>query len=372
MKQEEQFMPMISDHGSPAALSGSEILRQENLHLNTVGTVYDSVFRTECEHLKPLLIPVINELFRTDYAMEDVGALRLANEHLLRDHDTDKEKIKRITDGLIKLGDMMYHIECQSTSDGSILIRLVDYNLRIGYEYASHDTKKGCVRIEFPRSALLILDKGGRTKVSDMQVEYCHGEESLKINIPVMHVQAYSMDEIFEKKLYFLIPFYTMRFKRKIKQIVRDRENTLESKAKYDKIISEMKVFADRLYKACEDKELSEDYTRELGNMYREIAEAMAAGLDDDRREGMVNTMGGKILKLQAEIWMEEGMEKEKVNTEREKKRADEAEQRADEAEQRADEEKKRAVEAERKLKMERKELAEARKEIERLKAAAN
>ncbi len=244
------------------------------------------------------------------------------------------------------------------------------------YEYASHDKKKGCVRIEFPRSALLMLDKGGRTKVSDMKVEYCHGEESLKINIPVMHVQAYSMDEIFEKKLYFLIPFYTMRFKRKIKQIVGDKENTLESKVKYDKIISEMKTFADRLYKACEDKELSEDYTRELGNMYRDIAKAMAAGLDDDRREGMVNTMGGKILKLQAEVWMEEGMEKEKVNTEREKKRADGEKKRADVEKKRADEEKQRADKAERQLEMERRKHEEENKvlkeEIARLKAAAN
>ena len=205
--------------------------------------------------------------------------------------------------------------------------------------------------IEFPRSALLMLNKGGRTKLSDMQVEYCHGEGSLKVNILVMHVQAYSMDEIFEKKLYFLIPFYAMRFKRKIRQIIRDSENTLETKAKYDKIILELKVFADRLYKACENKELSEDYTRELGKLYRDIAEATAVGLDSDRREGMVNTMGGKVLKLQAEIWMEEGMEIEKINTDREKKRADEAEQRADEAEIKLD---------------------EALREIERLKAAAN
>ncbi len=39
----------------------------------------------------------------------------------------------------------------------------------------------------------------------------------------------------------------------------------------------------------------------------------------------MVNTMGGKVLKLRAEIWMEEGMEIEKKNTDREKKRADDA-----------------------------------------------
>ena len=220
--------------------------------------------------------------------------------------------------------------------------------------------------IEFPRSALLMLNKGGRTKLSDMQVEYCHVEGSLKVNIPVMHVQAYSMDEIFEKKLYFLIPFYAMRFKRKIRQIIRDSENTLETKAKYDKIILEMKVFADRLYKACEDKELSEDYTRELGNMYRDVAEAIAAGLDDDRREGMVNTMGGNILKLQAEIWMEEGMEKgmkkEKVNTDREKKRADEEKQRADKAERQFEEERRKHEEENKVLK----------REIERLKAAAN
>ena len=57
--------------------------------LNIVGTVYDSVFRTECEHMKPLLIPVINELFQTDYAMEDVGMMRLANEHLLKEHGHD-------------------------------------------------------------------------------------------------------------------------------------------------------------------------------------------------------------------------------------------------------------------------------------------
>ena len=116
-----------------------------------------------------------------------------------------------------------------------------------------------------------------------------------------------------------------------------------------------MKVFADRLYKACEDKELSEDYTRELGNMYRDVAEAMAAGLDDDRREGMVNTMGGNILKLQAEIWMEEGMEKEKVNTDREKKRADEAERQLEEERRKHEEENK-----------------VLKREIERLKAAAN
>ena len=303
--------------------------------LNNVGTVYDNVFRTECEHMKPLLIPVINELFQTNYTMKDTGVLRLANEHLLRDHDTEEDEMKRITDSLLKIGDTLYHVECQSTGDGSILIRLVDYNLRIGFENAYHDRKKRHLRIDLPMSALLMLGKGGKNKMTHMKVEYTHEGKSLEIEIPVMHVQAYTMEEIFEKELYFLIPFYTMRFKREIREIAKDKENSLESRDKYDKIISEMKVFAERLREACEDKKLSEDYTRELAAFYVEIMNATAIGLDNEKREGMVNTMGGKILKLKAEVWMEEGrkegMEQEKVNTDREKKRADEAELECDE-----------------------------------------
>ena len=93
-----------------------------------------------------------------------------------------------------------------------------------------------------------------------------------------------------------------------------------------------MKAFAERLREACEIRELSEDYTRELAAFYVEIVNATAIGLDNEKREGMVNTMGGKVLKLQAELFIEEGIEREKVNTDREKKRADEAELERDEA----------------------------------------
>lgn len=69
----------------------------------------------------------------------------------------------------------------------------------------------------------------------------------------------------------------------------------------------------------------------------------------------MVNTMGGKVLKLQAEIWMEEGMEIEKKNTDREKKRADDAMKQLEEERKKQEEDNRIMME-----------------EIERLKAAAN
>lgn len=76
----------------------------------------------------------------------------------------------------------------------------------------------------------------------------------------------------------------------------------------------------------------------------------------------MVNTMGGKVLKFRAEIWMEEGMEIEKKNTDREKKRADDAMKQLENERRQLEEERKKHEEDNRIM----------MKEIERLKAAAN
>ena len=43
---------------------------------------------------------------------------------------------------------------------------------------------------------------------------YRHDGQSVSVDVPVMQVQAYSAEEIYEKELYFLVPFYAMRFER--------------------------------------------------------------------------------------------------------------------------------------------------------------
>lgn len=78
--------------------------------------------------------------------------------------------------------------------------------------------------------------------------------------VPVMHVQGYSMKEIYEKNLYFLIPFFPLRYEKSIEHIA---NNCLENLEEYDKIYSELKEFTALFYDAYIHNKLSEKYTRE-------------------------------------------------------------------------------------------------------------
>lgn len=68
-------------------------------------TVFDDVFRTIAQKMPQLLIPLINEVFHTNYSdNEDFEQLR--NEHY--------EKYgKIITNSIIRIGRHVYHLECR-------------------------------------------------------------------------------------------------------------------------------------------------------------------------------------------------------------------------------------------------------------------
>jgi hypothetical protein len=72
----------------------------------TNNTIFDDVFRTMVEKMTYLVVPLINEVFHTAYP-EDVKIVQLRNEHQLEDGEI-------ITDSCLRIGDMLYHIECQT------------------------------------------------------------------------------------------------------------------------------------------------------------------------------------------------------------------------------------------------------------------
>lgn len=64
------------------------VQKKENKIIVTdmVGTPYDDVFRTLLERCQKLIIPVINEVFKTDYDMSEDITL-ISNEHYIVDQD---------------------------------------------------------------------------------------------------------------------------------------------------------------------------------------------------------------------------------------------------------------------------------------------
>lgn len=74
------------------------------------------------------------------------------------------------------------------------------------------------LEVEFPQSAILQLrsDKKIKRKLK-LVIKTPGGNVSYKV--PVVDVQEYDLDTIFEKGLYFLLPFYIFRYEKKFSSI---------------------------------------------------------------------------------------------------------------------------------------------------------
>ena len=86
-------------------------------------TIFDDVFRTMLEKMPQLAVPLINEVFGTSYP-EDVKIIQKRNEH-----QTQNGRI--ITDSHLLIANRIYHIECQSTDDSTMVIRMIEYDFAI-------------------------------------------------------------------------------------------------------------------------------------------------------------------------------------------------------------------------------------------------
>ena len=174
-------------------------------------TIFDDVFRTMLEKMPHLVIPLINEVFGTDYP-DDIPIVQKRNEHL-----TATGII--ITDSHLFIADKIYHIECQSTSDSTMVIRMIQYDFATALEYA--EKENGKYRIYFPQSCVLYLRGKNGPDFLEMELVMPDGQ-CVNYKVPVIRAERYTSDMIFQKKLLFLLPFYIIRYEKSVKKIEED------------------------------------------------------------------------------------------------------------------------------------------------------
>ena len=168
----------------------------------TNNTIFDDVFRTMVEKMTYLIVPLINEVFHTSYP-EDVKIMHLRNEHQLEDGEL-------ITDARLLIGDKVYHIECQSSDDTMMAIRMFEYDLAIALENRQRIGRKFYVK--FPKSCVIYLRSTKNTPdVEEVEVLFPDGQVCV-YRVPTVKMELYTKDSIFEKNLLLLLPFYVMRY----------------------------------------------------------------------------------------------------------------------------------------------------------------
>ena len=251
-------------------------------------TIFDDVFRTMIEKMSYLAVPLINEVFHTSYP-EDVKITQLRNEHQQKDGEI-------ITDSCLLIGKKMYHIECQSTDDTTMAIRMIEYDFAIAVENAEKQGRR--YRIEFPRSCVLFLRSSGNTPdYLEADVIFPDGKTHV-YSIPAIKMADYTKDHIFEKNLLMLLPFYIMRYEKKKHDMRKNLELLQILLDEYDEIRINL------------EKELTETGKAELYTNLTKLIVEIADHIfekEEDIRKGIGDVMGGKVLELESERLKAEG-----------------------------------------------------------------
>ncbi len=270
---------------------------------NSIGTPFDDVYRTLLEKCTSLMIPVINEIFKTNYSYDE-EVLVLSNEHYVV--EGEGKDVKRVTDSYLLIAGKRYHIECQSVEDSIMEIRMVEYDFSIALsELKNLKVKTGePQKIVLPHSAVIVIRD--LNKLSD-NLELVLSVPSYKDNsltynevlysVPVVKITDYSKEEIFEKDLIFFIPYYIMKFEKRLEEINENPDKLNELTADYRDIY-------DRLVTLSNNSRFNRKYLRDLISLISKLINVVARKADNVKER--LDVMGGQVLELESDKMIEE------------------------------------------------------------------
>ena len=280
-------------------------------------TIFDDVFRTMLEKMPQLAVPLINEVFGTSYP-EDVKIIQKRNEH-----QTKKGRI--ITDSHLLIANRIYHIECQSTDDSTMVIRMIEYDFAISLEQVQKEN--GRYRMYFPQSCVLYLRGTKKRDTISVELVMPNGD-TVEYTVPVVQVQEFTCDDMLRKRLLFLLPYHVIKYEQE-KDLDTDSE-------KWKEFLDECKKIESYLEENFLEKGNEKSY-RDMIELIIRIADHVFR--DNEKvRKGFGDVMGGKVLELESDKLIQRGIEQgleqgieqgiamERKNTELVRRKAEEAE----------------------------------------------
>ncbi|MCD7956990.1 MAG: hypothetical protein LUG93_14830 [Lachnospiraceae bacterium] len=260
---------------------------------------YDDVYRTMLNDCSSLIIPVINEVFHENYTGKE-KIVYSQNEHFINRQDGDLEK--RVTDAsftIIGIEAKNYLVECQSNPDSSMLVRIFEYSTQIALDEGEIEGDE--LKVEIPNCAILFL-RSTKNTPDKLRITLNTPGGSAGFDVLIMKTQEYTLDEIFEKNLYFLIPFYIFSYEAHLAEYDEDEQKLQLLKAEYARI-------NDRLDDLCRKQYLSTYYRKIIVEMTHTVLKKLAAKYENIRK-GVQSVMGGKVLEYESKTIYQEGLQK--------------------------------------------------------------
>lgn len=266
-------------------------------NVKVTNTPYDDVFRTLLNDCSSLIIPMINEVFGEHYSGQE-KIIFSPNEHFLNQQGGNEEE--RITDTSFKIQGKetkKYHLECQSSTDNSMLVRFYEYDTQIALDEG--EIVGNILTVTLPHSAILFLRHHASTP-DTLKIRMVTPGGTVEYDIQVLKTQQYTLEEIFEKNLLLLIPFYIFSHESRFEVYEKDRMKLGELQEEYEQIKNKLEELV--------NKAVISEYIRcTIIDMSNKVLEHIAVKYDSVREEVRV-VMGGKVLEYEAKTIKREGI----------------------------------------------------------------
>ncbi len=266
-------------------------------HIKITSTPYDDVFRTLLNDCSPLIIPLINEIFGEHYSGQE-KIIFSPNEHFLNQQDGNEEE--RITDTNFKIlgkETKKYHLECQSSTDHSMLVRFFEYDTQIALDEG--EIAGNILTVTLPQSALLYLRHQPSTP-DTLKIRMVTPGGTVEYGIQVIKAQQYTLEEIFEKNLLLLIPFYIFSHEARFEEYEADRTKLRSLQEEYERIKNKLEELLNQglisEYTRCTIIDMSHKVLEHIAKKYHSV------------KEGVKAVMGGKVLEYEAKTIKKEGI----------------------------------------------------------------
>ena len=212
--------------------------------------------------------------------------------------NADKERITDTNFTILGKTPKKYHIECESSlPDGKITIRLFEYDAQIALDEG--EVTEETLTVTFPNTAVLYLRTYKKTPDKMKYIIVTPGG-TVQYDVPIMKVQTYSLNDIFEKDLLMLIPFYIFSHEKSFPEYNNNEQKLSELKAEYKKILEKLDKLEQQKVIGAFDKrtiiEISGDVIKEIAQKYENVQRGVG-----DMMSGALIETSARRLKNEAE-----------------------------------------------------------------------
>ncbi|MBR2216049.1 MAG: hypothetical protein IJ849_09855 [Selenomonadaceae bacterium] len=261
-------------------------------------TAYDDSFRTLLNDCRELIIPVVNEAFGEHYTGREKVIFAPNEQYLSQDGGVLD---KRITDSnfvIVSSGGAVkrYHIECETDLDASIVVRIFEYDAQIALQDGMREGYT--FTVSFPHSAVIALRYSDKTP-DTMRVKVKTPGGETGYDVPIVKVQKYSLEEIFDRRLLFFLPFYIFSHEKQFQEYE-------DNAAKFKQLTDEYKLIQQKLDELQKAGKITA-YTKNALCAAITHVLALIARNYQNVREGVEHIVKGKLIDYEAKDILRKG-----------------------------------------------------------------